>query len=320
MIVYTHSSVKGSTTIKCTVSKSDDEKFVLKLEGTAGQYVVFVITHPTIGNIINTYQMSDDGEGMNRYKIKLPIHHYSPSNFYNYVYNCTDISAAGYAAAMPKHLLQSNASLLLSTNKSHNLYAIYYDGQLIVNNCSPQALEIDTLGVVSPGSISIFDTYQTSITNLIVKYPKTSFKDITFAELSYEEQKTMVPSVLSTGYLLKLSARAKYEWVPASEVTVTTTLTYKETHDKEYHMVDESVGRVYRYNIDAMRQLIPYLINGKITGNFIYRPCGGGKSNLNYVLIPLSHQQCKNIDTEYMKLCESDDSEIDQEDEPRDEN
>lgn len=302
-VVYQHHSSrtnKGTTTVvDCTVTVDTMKKhYGLQLKGTVGQYIIFSITHKK-GLDVNVYHLAKD-----TLEVTLDYKMYNSKNYYNYVFNCNKTNAECYRNAFPDMFYYSNTDFSLSYNK-HGLYAICCHDTIKVYNSTSQPLDLEGIGTIQAYStLNNRDSGISNITDLIVKKPKTSFKDLSFKDLTYEEQETMVPTALEAG-TLKLNVMAKYNWVPATDMKVVTTLSYKETRDKEFHMIDDATGREYRYNNDTIRLLLPHMVKGKFTGTLIYHGTSGARS-LTYTLVPISQQD---HGSPHIRICDSDDSE-----------
>jgi hypothetical protein len=273
---------------------------MIQLKGNGNQCVLFIITHPKKGNLIKTIPIATTALPS---IVKIDVAWYDVGNFYNYIYGCNHTSAQCYEKLIPV-FTASNTPMLLSFDKKSNLYSIYANTTFAVYNPNSEPFIIENYGRIDAGAcVKYIDTQSVLIKNLNITRPRTSNKNVRYKDLSYEEQKTLIPSCVAS--INRIHTESFYDWVPANDIKLCTTLIYKETHDKEYHMVDKSTSIVYRYNIDSFRLMVPFIIKGRVTGTFIFQP-HGARSNITYVPIPVS--SVTSDETYHYRICNSDDS------------
>jgi hypothetical protein len=296
--IYSNTStIPNGSTITATI-QVNSYKYELVLEGTVGKYVLFVIS---------CYNWSDNKmiiQEMTQSKITIPLDFtwYHTLNYYNYIYNISGRDKAEcYSKALaPASIFQSNMHIVLSINKTYNLYSTYVSGAYCVYNPNDTAYYIDDIGKIGAKcAVKTYCSMPRKVTDDIIRMPKTSFNDLRYDELTPDEKKTMVPS--SVNISNRISLKQAYNWVPAKDLAVTTTLTYVQTNDKEFHFMDDG-GKTYKYNIDTLRTFIHRLVKGKLTGSFIYKPTGN--KAITYTLQPIDGD----ISNDIFKICESDDS------------
>lgn len=126
---------------------------------------------------------------------------------------------------------------------------------------------------------------------------------ISYRDLTYMERHIYIPKSVLTGKT-QIHTGVPCDWVYADEHLYRGTLTYVPTTDKEFHMIDGD-GRKYQYGIDQIRDMIPHMNRGVISGTFKYAP--RGMRNIKYVLVPCA------VTYNDLEICNSSDSESDSE-------
>ena len=197
----------------------------------------------------------------------------------------------------------------LSQHKNYRIYSIYNNGVYSIYNLHNKTIIINKhdVHIESDKICTLYKITQHKIANESIREYGT-YNNICYNDLNSIERDTLIPTNLVSHK--NISRKALFNWELACNSQFTSTLIYTETHDKDFIFIDENNGYKYKYNIDNMRLLIPYIINGKITGTFVYKT-NSITSVIRYV--PTLYVGTNyNTNLESM-ICESDDSDYNNE-------
>ena len=293
-LVYSSSNTSGKKNLEAKIYKTtnDDEEFVYKIElsGTP-QWIIFMFYHNDVDPEVHIYEL----KGVD-ISDTIQLNHLLQKKDVDFIYAInTELYAKAFREMVPKHkgltIYNKNNVTMVKHKYSANLMLYQRTG----------------------ATKYLMDGYPTEIPHGKVVQHYTTLQDLTtlqirdslaptgcYQDLTYDEKRDYVPYNVEDKPTINW--RTNTVWELATQHSYKGSLTYVPTRDKDLHFIDDN-GQKHRYNLELARELVPFIVRGKVTGVFTYRP--RGSRNISYVLVPQSVSA-----DEGLQLCDSDDSDL----------
>ena len=313
-LYHTTNSHKGnSIEFDVTLDQKSGE-LLLNMKGTKGQFINFFMYNKISLNLdhaIVGYEMKSGDENI-VINTKAPP---TAGFHFSYIYSMTSKSdAIGYGKVVPPTYSSASGVVFnISKNTAYGLYSTYYAGVWRIYNSNKDPVKISSIAyTMTPGEMyeNSSQYYCRKIADETLRVDDGSYTNMCYRDLSDDERSTLIPKTIITSGNPTIHWGTNTDWIPATQSQFKATLVYRETRDKEFHFTDENTLQKYKYNIDCVRSILPKLVNGKISGTFIYK--GAGNRNIRYV--PTLMNASSGGDSNGLIICESDDSDYDNED------
>lgn len=311
--LYYNTDSYSNNTIEFAVTLDQQSgELVLQMKGTKGQFINFFMFNKLNNELEHTVIAHEMVTGDER--LVLDTRAPPTADFYfSYIYAMSSkADGIGYSKVVPSvYHAGSGVGFNISKNANNKLYSTYYNGTYRVYNGDKNPIILTVLGAtIQPGDVYTDSSqyYTRKVADEIVRVDNGSYNNLSYRDLTETEKDTLIPKGIITSGTHSIQWSTASDWIPSTQYQFKTTLVYCETRDKEFHFTDEISGQKYKYNIDCMRMILPHLVNGKVSGTFIYK--GAGNRNIRYVPIPLSSAG-GGCDDSGLIICESDDSDYD---------
>jgi hypothetical protein len=112
-----------------------------------------------------------------------------------------------------------------------------------------------------------------------------NYQQLALRELTDKESHELIPADVRQN-VFRYTRIGRVNWIRAKDYIWTGTLTYVDSPSVEAAFTDEG-SNIFHYNFDYVKLLLKSSVNGKITGQFIFKPVPTGQF-IKYVPIPIN--------------------------------